>query len=51
VDVSLQEALDGGEDLTGENDDRGGAVADFFVLGAGKLNHRLGSGVGNVDLQ
>ena len=50
VDVTLEEGLNSAEDFTSEDNDGGGTVTDFFVLGAGKLNHRLGSGVVHVDL-
>ena len=51
VDVSLKEALDSGEHFTGEDDDGGGTVTDFFVLGTAELNHTLGGGMGHIDLQ
>jgi hypothetical protein len=50
VDVLLKEALDGGEDLSSEDDDGGGSVTDFLILSTGELNHGLGSGMGHVDL-
>ena len=42
VNVLIKEALDGGEDLTGEDDDGGSSITDLFVLGTGKLDHTLG---------
>jgi hypothetical protein len=32
-----------------QDDNRGGSVTDLLVLRLGKLNHVLGSGVGNID--
>lgn len=50
VDLVLDEWTGGLHHLTGKADDGGGAVSDFLVLGAGQLNHRLGSWVLAVDL-
>ena len=50
VDVSLEEALDGGENFTSENNNRSGTVTDFLILSTRQLDHTLGSGVSNIDL-
>jgi len=42
VDVLLKEAFDSCEDFTSKDDDRGGTITDFFVLGSGQLDHTLG---------
>mmetsp|Transcript_68054 Transcript_68054/g.146776 ORF Transcript_68054/g.146776 Transcript_68054/m.146776 type:complete len:470 (-) Transcript_68054:203-1612(-) len=39
VKVALQQGLGHRQDLTAEDDDRGGAVADLLVLRAGELDH------------
>jgi hypothetical protein len=51
VNVTLEEALNSAEDLTGEDNNRGGTITDFLILSTGKLNHRFGSGVVNVNLK
>lgn len=51
VDITLQEALNGGKDLTSQDDDGCGAITDLLVLGASKFNHGLSSGMCNIDLQ
>lgn len=50
VDVFLQEALNNGKNLSGEDNDGSGTITDFFVLGTSELDHRLSSGVSNINL-
>jgi hypothetical protein len=50
VDVLLQERLREMQDLARQDDHRGGAVADFLILRARELDHRLRRGVRHVDL-
>ena len=42
VDVLLKEPFDSCQDLTSEDNDGGGTITDFFVLGSGQLDHTLG---------
>ena len=50
MDLSLEEALDCGHDLSRQDDNWGGAVADLLVLSSRQLDHALSCGVRNVDL-
>ena len=48
--VALNEALNCGHNLSGQNDDRGGSVTDLLILSTSKLDHALGCWVSNIDL-
>ena len=50
VDVSFQEALDGGEHFTGQDDNRSGSIADFLILSSGQFDHGFGCGMSNINL-
>ena len=50
VNVTFKETLDGGEDLSSEDNDGGGTITDFFILSSGKLDHGFSSGVSNINL-
>ena len=50
MDILFKEAFNCRQDLTSEDDDRGGTISDFFVLGSGELDHALSSWMLHVNL-
>jgi len=50
VNVTLQESLNSGENLTSQDDYRSGSIADLFILGSGELDHGFGSWMSNINL-
>jgi len=50
MDLTLEEALNSGHDLSSKDDHRGGAVTDLLILSACELDHALSSGMSNIDL-
>ena len=38
------------EELSGEDNDRGGAISDFTILDLGELDQNFGGGVGHFEL-
>jgi len=51
MDFSIQEAFDSAQNFSSKDNDRGGSITDFFILGSGEFNHALGSRVGHIDLK
>jgi len=49
MDVLFKETLDGGENLTGKDDDGSGTITDLLILGTSELNHGLGGGMLHIN--
>ena len=51
VNITLQEALNSGENFTGQDNNRSGSIADFLILCSRQFDHGFGSGVSNINLK